>query len=162
MTVTATSKAWNVAGLKCAQMILTNPEDQAVWRQLPGVEKDGAGTLGIFATQACYREGTEFLDAEVAFLREQRDWLAEALPAAVPGLKVTRPQATYLMWLDFRQTAVSQDPAGLLIRHGKVALNDGRAFGPGGAGHARLNFATSREILSEVIDRIARGTKACA
>lgn len=159
VTLTAASKAWNVAGLKCAQMILTNPDDRETWRRLSGVAKDGVGTLGIFASEACYREGREFLDAEVAHLREQRDWLVTELPRAVPGLRIRPPEATYLMWLDFRQTALAEDPAGLLLRHGKVALNDGRTFGPSGAGHARLNFSTSRENLEEIVDRIAHAAE---
>lgn len=160
ITVTATSKAWNIAGLKCAQMIFSNDEDLEIWNRLNPVIKDGVGTLGVFAAQACYREGLEFLDQEVATLRENRDYLVSALPEAVPGLRVTNPQATYLMWLDFRDTPVAADPAGLLVTHGKVALNDGRTFGAGGQGHARLNFATSRQLLEEIVERIATGVRA--
>lgn len=161
VTVTATSKAWNIAGLKCAQMILSNPEDLRTWRGLNPVIKDGVGTLGVFAAAACYRHGEEFLDQQVAYLRDNRDWLVRELPQRVPGLRVSRPQATYLMWLDFRDTALggAEDPAGHLLRHGKVALNDGRFFGPGGEGHARLNFATSRENLEEIVHRIALGAQ---
>lgn len=160
VTVTATSKAWNIAGLKCAQMILSNPGDRRTWRGLNPVVKDGVGTLGVFAAAACYRHGEPFLDEQVEYLRANRDWLARELPARVPGLRVTHPQATYLMWLDFRDTALAADPAGHLLRHGKVALNDGRAFGEGGRGHARLNFATSRENLEEIVHRITLGAHA--
>ncbi|MGV0341297.1 MalY/PatB family protein [Corynebacterium mastitidis] len=160
VTVTATSKAWNIAGLKCAQMILTNPEDRRTWSGLNPVVKDGVGTLGVFAAAACYRHGGSFLDEQVEYLRANRDWLARELPARVPGLRVTHPQATYLMWLDFHDTALAADPAGHLLRHGKVALNDGRLFGKGGQGHARLNFATSRGNLEEIVRRIARGAHA--
>ncbi|KQB86891.1 MalY/PatB family protein [Corynebacterium lowii] len=159
ITVTATSKAWNIAGLKCAQMIFSNPADVRTWRGLNPVVKDGVGTLGIFAAIACYRQGEEFLDRQVDYLRANRDWLVKELPARVPGLRVSNPQATYLMWLDFRETALAEDPAGLLLQHGKVALNDGRHFGPGGQGHARLNFATSRENLEEIVHRIVSGTQ---
>ncbi|KQB85089.1 MalY/PatB family protein [Corynebacterium oculi] len=162
VTVTATSKAWNIAGLKCAQMILSNPDDLRAWRGLNPVVKDGVGTLGVFAAEACYRHGEEFLDRQVALLRDHRDWLVRELPRRVPGLRVSRPQATYLLWLDFCDTAlgrITDDPAGHLLRHGRVALNDGRHFGPGGQGHARLNFATSRENLEEIVHRIVLGTQ---
>ncbi|HCG45602.1 aminotransferase class I/II-fold pyridoxal phosphate-dependent enzyme [Corynebacterium flavescens] len=161
-TVTATSKAWNTAGLKCAQIILSNPEDVTVWKGLTGVAKDGTGTLGVIAAEAAYREGGEFLEEELAYLKEARDWLVSELPRRVPGLKTSHPQATYLMWLDFRDTAIGEDPhpATWLLRNAKVALNEGTAFGSGGAGHARLNFATSREILEAACDRIEAAFRA--
>ncbi|GAB3691556.1 MalY/PatB family protein [Corynebacterium nasicanis] len=157
VTVTATSKAWNIAGLKCAQIIFSNPEDLRTWHSLTGVAKDGTSTLGIWAAIACYREGGDFLDEQVAYLRETRDWLVEELPARIPGLKVSNPAATYLMWLDFSGTAIGdhERPAIWLREHARVAFNDGLYFGPGGLHHARLNFATSREILEEAVERLA-------
>ena len=157
LTVTATSKAWNTAGLKCAQMIFSNARDIATWSGLNGVAKDGTGTLGIWAAEAAYAEGGDFLDAEVECLRQNRDFLVRELPAQVPGLKVTNPQATYLMWLDFRETAIGDvdRPAQWLRDNARVALNEGTDFGTGGAGHARLNFATSPEIVAEAVRRIA-------
>lgn len=160
VTVTATSKAWNIAGLKCAQMIFSNEQDWNTWKTLTGVAKDGTSTLGIVGATACYREGVPFLDEEVDYLRANRDYLIEELPQRLPGIKVTKPAATYLLWLDFTDTPLAADPAGLLLKHGKVALNDGSFFGPGGVGHARLNFATSREILEEVVERMEKAYKA--
>jgi len=156
VTVTATSKAWNIAGLKCAQMIFSNPADMDTWRSMTGVAKDGTSTLGIWAAIACYREGGDCLDEQVAYLRENRDWLAEELPRRVPGLQVISPAATYLMWMDFSGTSIGhlERPAMWLRENAKVAFNDGVAFGPGGSHHARLNFATSREILEEACDRL--------
>ena len=70
---------------------------------------------------------------------------------------MTNPQATYLMWLDFRETAIGDvdRPAQWLRDNARVALNEGTDFGTGGAGHARLNFATSPEIVAEAVRRIA-------
>lgn len=158
ITVTATSKAWNIAGLKCAQMFFTNPEDLDVWNRMTGVAKDGVSTLGIWAAIACYREGADFLDRQVDYLRANRDWLVAELPERVPGLKVSNPEATYLMWLDFSGTAIGhlERPAIWLRENAKVAFNDGLHFGPGGLHHARLNFGTSREILEEACDRLEK------
>ena len=85
ITVTATSKAFNTAGLKCAQMIFSNPADVQTWNCLSGVAKDGTGTLGVLAAETAYRECGDFLDEEVAYLRETRDWLVEELPKRIPG-----------------------------------------------------------------------------
>ena len=157
ITVTATSKAWNIAGLKCAQMIFSNDEDVKTWHSLTGVAKDGTGTLGIVAAEACYRLGTPALEDQLAALEHNRDWLIETLPEAIPGIEFTRPEATYLMFLDFAGTAIGdeKEPAGWLRRKAKVALNEGATFGSGGEHHARLNFATSPEILAEAVDRMS-------
>lgn len=155
LTVTATSKAWNTAGLKCAQIIFSNADDVATWNSLTGVTKDGTGTLGVLAAEAAYRD-QEFLDEELEYLRETRDWLVEELPKRVPGLKSSQPDATYLLWLNFRETAIGDNPqpAKWLREHAKVAFNEGETFGTGGSHHARLNFATSREILEEALNRL--------
>ena len=157
VTVTATSKAWNFAGLKCAQIIFSNDKDVEIWNSLPHVAQDGVGTLGIIAAEAAYRDGISHLEEEVDYLRETRDWLVEELPKRIPGLITSRPDSTYLMWLDFRNTAIGDKeyPAAWLIQHARVAFNEGLTFGDIGAGQARLNFATSREILEEAIDRVA-------
>lgn len=156
ITVTATSKAWNVAGLKCAQMVFSNEKDVDTWKNLTGVAKDGTGTLGIVAAQACYDHGKEALDDQLKTLKAHRDYLIENLPEAVPGIQFTKPEATYLMFLDFSGTVIEDEkPATWIRREAKVALNEGVTFGPGGAHHARLNFATSPEILSEALDRIS-------
>lgn len=163
-TVTATSKAWNIAGLKCAQIILSNADDVSTFNSLTGVARDGTGTLGILAAEVAYREGSDFLDEELDYLRATRDWLVEQLPKAVPGLKVNCPAATYLLWLDFSGTALAgeEKPAAWLREYAKVALNEGVTFGTGGAGHARLNFATSRAILEEAVRRISTAMRALA
>lgn len=160
ITVTATSKAWNVAGLKCAQMIFSNDEDVATWERINPVAKDGVGTLGITAAEACYDLGREFLDEEVAQLKANRDWLVTHLPDAVPGIKFEVPAATYLMFLDFSDTKLDDPcPAAWLLKHAKVAMNEGVDFGPGGEHKARMNFATSPEILQQAVERIAQAVR---
>lgn len=157
MTITATSKAWNFAGLKCAQIIFSNDEDVKTWNSLPHVAQDGVGTLGIIAAEAAYRDGIPHLEEEIEYLRSTRDWLVEELPKRIPGLITSKPDSTYLLWLDFRNTAIGdiEHPAAWLIQHARVAFNEGVTFGEGGAHQARMNFATSPEILEEAIDRVA-------
>lgn len=160
ITVTATSKAWNVAGLKCAQLIFSNAEDVRRWNAINHVAKDGVGTLGIVAAEACYDSGRDFLDEEVAQLKANRDWLVEHLPQAVPGIEFEVPQATYLMFLDFKGTKLdSARPAAWLLKHARVAMSEGADFGPGGEHKARLNFATSPAILEEATARISEAVR---
>src|SRR5699024_11241371 len=84
ITVTATSKAWNFAGLKCAQVIFSNDEDVKTWKSLPHVAIDGVGTLGVIAAEAAYRDGISHLEEEIEYLRTTRDWLVEELPKRIP------------------------------------------------------------------------------
>ena len=162
ITVTATSKAWNIAGLKCAQMVFSNADDVKIWNGLTGVAKDGTGTLGIVGAEACYRHGAEALDDHLVALQKNRDWLIDTLPEAIPGVEFTRPDATYLMFLNFQGTAIGGEtmPAEWLRAHAKVALNEGATFGTGGEHHVRLNFATSPEILAEAVDRMGAAIRA--
>ncbi len=161
ITVTATSKAWNIAGLKCAQIIFSNDEDVKTWKAISPLIVDGVGTLGVVGAEACYERGRKYLDEEVQLLKANRDFLMEELPKAVPGIKVTKPEATYLMFLDFSDTAIDTDtPAKWLLEHARVALSEGRDFGPGGERRARMNFATSPEILKEAVERIAAAVRA--
>lgn len=159
ITATATSKAWNTAGLKCAQIIFSNPQDVARWNQLDNVSKDGVSILGLVAATAAYREGQDFLEEEIAYLRKNRDFLLEELPKAIPGAKITTPAATYLMWIDLNHTAIPGNKSEWLLNNAQVMMNDGAWFGKRGEGFVRLNFATSREILREAVDRMARAVE---
>ena len=95
-------------------------------------------------------------------LQKNRDWLIDTLPEAIPGVEFTRPDATYLMFLNFQGTAIGGEtlPAEWLRAHAKVALNEGATFGAGGEHHVRLNFATSPEILAEAVDRMGAAIRA--
>ena len=84
----------------------------------------------------------------------QRDHLATRLAAELPAVGFAPPEATYLAWLDFRETPLAEDPAKLLLERAQVVLSAGPDFGELGQGFARLNFATSRQLLDEIIDRI--------
>jgi cystathionine beta-lyase len=87
-------------------------------------------------------------------LVSQRDYLARRLAADLPDVHYDPPEGTYLAWLDFRALGLGDDPAGWIREEARVALFDGKLFGDAGKGWARLNFATSREILDEALDRI--------
>ncbi|KAA1430244.1 MalY/PatB family protein [Mycolicibacter arupensis] len=154
ITLMSASKGWNLPGLMCAQVILSNPRDIEAWRRINLLHTMGASTVGISANLAAYRNGGPWLDALLPYLRANRDHLSQALPTAVPGLRVTSPEATYLAWVDFRELALPAEPAEILLTDARVALSPGIPFG-GGRGFARLNFATTRAILDRAINAMA-------
>ncbi len=161
VTVLASSKGFNTPGLKCAQVVLSNDADARRWPQVHRMRYEGVSTLGVEASIAAYREGTEWLDELLVFLAGNRDYLAETLPEAAPGLQWSPPQATFLAWLDFSDVGAlgGADPSAWLLTEAKVFLNPGPAFGEGGRGHARLNFGTSRDILEEFVSRLDSALK---
>ena len=152
-TIVAASKAFNIPGLKCAQLIAGNEADRDKLRSLHYVANHGVTPLGIAATVAAYTWGGPWLDSLLAHLDEQRVLTAELLAQRLPQVSWIPPEATYLGWLDVRATGIV-DPAAA-ARAGGVELSIGADFGADYVGFARLNFATSAERLERVIDRLA-------
>ena len=152
VTVTSASKGWNLPGLKCAQVILSNDADEDVWRTLSFLETHGASTVGIAANIAAYREGVPWLEAVVDYLDGNRRLLGELLASHLSGVVYAPPEASYLAWLDCRALELDREPADYFLEKARVATNPGTAFGASGAGHLRFNFATSRSILEQAVE----------
>ena len=148
------SKAWNLAGLKAA-VAVAGPAAAKDLARLPEEVGHGPSHLGIIAHSAALRHGGDWLDALLAGLDKNRRLLADLLTAHLPGVGYRQPQGTYLAWLDCRRLELPGDPAAVFLERGRVALNSGPTFGTGGAGHARLNLATSPAIITEAVRRMA-------
>jgi cysteine-S-conjugate beta-lyase len=156
ITLVSASKGWNLPGLMCAQVILSNSHDADEWDRINWLHRMGASTVGIRANIAAYNHGAEWLDELLVYLRANRDHLARALPELAPGVKVTTPEGTYLAWVDFRALNLPTEPAEYLLSKAKVALSPGIPFGATvSSGFARLNFGTTRAILDRAIEAIA-------
>lgn len=156
ITLMSASKGWNLPGLMCAQVILSNSRDADEWDRINMLHKMGASTVGIRANIAAYTQGGPWLDEVLVYLQANRDHLARALPEVAPGVKVNAPEATYMSWVDFRALNLPVEPADYLLANAKVAVNPGIPFGATvGSGFARLNFATTRAILDRAIEAIA-------
>jgi cysteine-S-conjugate beta-lyase len=155
ITATAASKAWNLPGLKCAQLILTNDEDEEHWGKVGRWASHGASTLGVLASTAAYRHGREWLDRVLDYLDGNRAVLGGLLGEHLPEAGYTVPEGTYIAWLDFRALGLDESPADFFLREAGVALTDGIACGDAGAGQARFVFATPRPILEDAVRRMA-------
>jgi cystathionine beta-lyase len=156
VTLMSASKGWNLPGLICAQVILTNEQDAREWELINKLHKMGVSTVGIRANIAAYDHGADWVDELLAYLQANRDHLAKTLPELSPGVKINTPDATYMSWVDFRALNLPTEPAQHLLSKAKVALNPGIPFGATvGSGFARLNFATPRAILDRAINAIA-------
>lgn len=158
VTVTSTSKGWNLAGLKCAQVVVTNDADAEQWTRIPVFAIGGRSPLGIAASLAAYTAGVPWLDEVVGYLDHTRAVVADLLAAELPGTVYRMPEATYLAWLDCRPLGLA-DPAAFFLERARVALSDGSQFGAAGKGFVRLNFATSRELLQEMIEAMGAAVR---
>lgn len=163
------TKGWNLAGIKAA-LALAGAEAAGDLRRIPEEVHHGASYLGVIAHTAAFRHGDGWLDALVAGLDANRALLGQLVAEHLPGIGYARPEGTYLAWLDCRSLGIAPEedatglavvtdlagPARLFLEHARVALSSGHIFGTGGAGHVRLNFATSQAVLTEAITRMGR------
>lgn len=154
-TVTGASKAWNVPGLKCAQLVPGTAADAAALAAAPHVANHGVSPLGLVASVAAYREGGPWLDRVVAGLEHRRDQLVGLMAERLPQVAWTPPEATYLAWLDLRGTGID-DPIGRALVAGRVMVSRGADFGAGFERFTRIAFATSSERLDRIVDGLTR------
>jgi cysteine-S-conjugate beta-lyase len=157
VTATAASKGWNLPGLKCAQLILTSDADAATWADgMTGfMFEHGASTPGVRVTSAAYRDGGAWLSDVVGYLDGSRRLLERLLHEQLPAIGYQPPEGTYLAWLDCRALGIEGSPAEFFLAKAQVLLVDGAACGEAGSGHVRLNFATPRPIIKEMVRRMA-------
>jgi len=155
ITLLAPSKAFNVAGLGCSVAVI--PDDglrRRFKRAMAGIVP-GVNVMGFAAAQAAWTDGAAWLDAQLAYLRGNRD-LLESCVAGLAPVTMPRIEATYLAWLDVRGLQLP-DPAAHFEAHG-LGLSDGRDFA--GPGYLRLNFACPRATLEEACARLRRAVAA--
>lgn len=152
VTLTSATKAFNLGGIRCSVAHVGAPAVRAALDSWPQHLFGAANLLGVEATVAAWRHGDPWLTEVRGILDRNRHLIAKRLPGTV-GYRL--PDATYLAWLDFTALAPDEDPADLLLREARVMVNSGPMFGPGGTGFVRLNFATSRPILEEILRRVS-------
>jgi len=156
LTVASASKAWNLAGLKCAVILSGSVEmHERLEEKLSKRLAHHAGHLGVLASIAAFEHGGEWLDALVAHLDRNRHLVADLLAEHLPAVGYVPPQAGYLAWLDCRELGLGDDPAEAFLERGRVALSSGPTFGEQGRGFARLNFGTSGALVEEAVRRMA-------
>lgn len=154
VVVTASSKAFNTAGLRCAQIVAGDDATAERLRAVPMVRNDSWSPLGVVAATAAYRDGDVWLEALRVRLTDQRDLLATLLAEHLPDGRMRTPEATYLAWIDLRAYG-HENPSDVALAKGRVWVQDGHMFQRDLDGHVRLNFATSPERLTEIVRRMA-------
>lgn len=153
--ITSASKAWNTAGLKCAQIITQDEQRKEAFAHFSEHKTWRTSLLGTWANIVAYNECEGWLDDTLVYLDENRKLVRDLLTHHLPKANYRVPDCTYLAWIDLSEYR-AELPATYLREQAKIAFSEGSDFGPSGVGHVRLNFATSPEIITEAITRAAK------
>ena len=156
VSVLSASKAWNLAGLKCAAVVTAAPGMAAVTDRFPADTRWRMGHFGVISAVAAFTAGEPWLDQLLRTLDHRRLLLGDLLRQRLPMLTWHPPEATFLAWLNCTALGADNQARERFLDHGRVALEPGLHFGAAGSGYARLNFATSPDILDQATARMAR------
>lgn len=158
ITLMSASKTFNLAGLDTSFAIIPRDDWRARFRA--GHESLGSNIFGLVALEAAFTHGDGYLEELLAYLNGNMRYFITELERRIPQVKVTRPEATYLAWVDMR--GLGMDPTALqaFVRDkARLAVDDGYAFGTGGEGFIRVNVACPRSVLAQAIDQLDRAVK---
>lgn len=156
ITLMAPSKTYNIAGLKCSVAIIEDKELRQAFLDAKRGIVPWVNLLGQVAALAAYRDGGDWLRQVLDYLTANRDFLLDYVTSRLPGVRMARPEGTYLAWLDCRQAGLPGNPHKFFLEEARVAMNDGAVFGQGGAGFVRLNFGCPRATLEDALARMER------
>ncbi|MBX3144725.1 MAG: PatB family C-S lyase [Trueperaceae bacterium] len=155
ITLYGPSKAFNLPGLQISFAVAS---DKALLDRLKAGSQGtyhGPNVLAQEAALAAYTQSEDWLETVLAYLDGNRQFVTKFVAEKMPSVRHYAPEGTYLSWFDYRGTKFADMPAKTLMEASKVGLNEGADYGKGGAGFARLNFATTREILAQALDKLA-------
>ena len=155
VSLVSASKAWNIAGAKCAQMVAGSTRVMDIMAERVPLEVTYAtGHFGVIASIAAYRGGGPWLEQVRAQIAANAHAVHEHVTASLPSVRFVPPASSYLAWMDFSATGIAGDPAEFILERSRVAVSAGPTFGAGCDGFIRLNFGTSPAILAKVLSRI--------
>lgn len=152
------AKSFNLAGLATSVVLVKNPSlRQPLASAIEEYHLFMGNSFGIEATIAAYRDSEDWLQALLTYLEGNRAFLLDAFESELPQLKMLKPEACYLAWIDFRALGLSDKAiADLLVNKARLALDPGLKFGEEGTGFQRLNFGCPRSVLAEAVDRLKK------
>ncbi|MFM1789070.1 MAG: hypothetical protein RLZZ12_419 [Actinomycetota bacterium] len=154
--VTSASKAFNLAGLKCAMIITEIEALKNRINSMPISVAFRASLFGAVAATAAFDQSRNWLDGALKTLDENRKLIKALIESKIPAIGYRIPDFGYLAWLDLSNLGLGEDPTKAILDKGKLAINSGSFYGPNHAQFARLNFGTSAENIEEAFNRIQR------
>lgn len=154
IVVTSASKAFNLAGLKCAMIITGADKLKEKINAMPLSVAFRASLFGAVAATAAFRESQNWLESVLQSLDQNRQLIANLIETKIPAIKYRQPDFGYLAWLDLSKLELGEEPTKVILEKGNLAINSGLMYGPRHSQFARMNFGTSPEIISEAFDRL--------
>lgn len=153
-TAVSATKGWNIPGLKCAQAVLSNDADRKTWGRIQPAPWQHVAQPGITATIAAYRDRTGWPEEVTAYLEDCTAIVADAIAARVPQARISRPEGTYVCWIDVSALDLPHPASEHLEHAAGILLNDGPQCGSIGEGFLRLTAAMPRPVLRDAMDRL--------
>lgn len=157
ITLGAPSKTFNIPGLVSSWVVVKNKELRDPFYHWLATNEFSSPTL--FATigaEMAYTHGAEWLDQMLEYIEGSISIVEDYLSANIPQIKVFRPQASFLLWLDCRGLNMSQpELVDLFVKKARLALNDGTMFGKEGEGFMRMNIGSPRSVILDALSRLA-------
>ena len=157
ITCTSPSKTFNLAGLQISNVFISQEERlEKFLRELEAAGYSQPNALGIFAAKAAYDGGEAWLEELLSYLEENIRRTKEFLLKELPKVRLVEPEGTYLLWLDFSAYGLGdRELEEIIVHRGKLWLDSGYIFGPGGEGFQRLNIACPWSVLEKGLSRLA-------
>lgn len=156
ITFGAPSKTFNIAGIVSSYAIVSDEAlRQKFFSWLEANEMDMATIFAMTATEAAFTEGEQWRQQMLRHIESNIDYVEAFLNENIPAVKLIRPQASFLVWLDFSALGLEHKALiDLLQDEAHLAMNDGAMFGPGGEQHTRLNVGTQRQVLEQAMAQL--------
>ena len=161
ITCTSASKTFNLAGLQVSNIIIENePLERRFRQEVSAMGYSQQNTLGLVATRAAYAHGEEWYQGMLSYIRGNLDYTERFVKDNIKGVRLIRPEGTYLAWLDCRELHLTADELDdLFLNKAKIFLDSGRIFGKDGEGYQRINLACTRATLTEALTRLQRAVE---
>jgi cystathionine beta-lyase len=154
ITLMAPSKTFNLPGFQFSFAIIPDKILRTRYMQAGKGLAGWINIMGWVAARAAYQDGQDWLAQLLAYLEGNRDDLYGYVQDELPGIRMVKPEGTYLAWLDCRELDLPNSPYEFFLQHARVAFNDGAMFGKGGEGFVRLNFGCPKPLLIEALGRM--------
>ncbi len=158
ITCMSSSKTFNTAGLATAYVIVSDLKKRRIYKdKLNDFHLNIGNIAGLYAQEAAYRNGAEWLDQLLNYIEGNINCLEDYMQKNLPEIKIMKPEGTYLVWMDFRDTKINPKKLKkFIIDEAQLGLSDGELFGEEGYGFQRLNAACPRSILKKALEGLSR------
>ena len=162
ITAVAPNKTFNIPGLGLSALIIPHADQRHAIKQVfESLHVSNNNPLSITAFEVAYREGDAWLNALMKYLEVTRDFTENYLAHHIPNIKLIKPEATYLLWLDCRELGMTDAQLrDFFVKQCKIGMNPGTVFGEGGSGFMRMNIGTHRDAIKNALATIALSTTA--